>query len=87
MGEIDSTMIGPRAVKAPEIADGAVIPRHLSSGTAVTAINSLTDAVTLSAGSNVSITPSGNTLTIASTGSGDITGVSAGRADGRRSLG
>jgi hypothetical protein len=36
----------------------------------VTTVNGLSGAVTLAAGSNVSITPSGNTLTIASTGGG-----------------
>lgn len=36
----------------------------------VTSLNSLTGAVTLAAGTNVTITPSGNTLTIASTGGG-----------------
>ena len=36
----------------------------------VTSVNSLTGAVTLAAGSNITITPSGNTLTIASTGGG-----------------
>ncbi len=52
----------------------------VASGVAVTSVNSLTDDVTLSAGSNVTITPSGNTLTIAASGGpgGDITGVTAG---------
>jgi hypothetical protein len=47
----------------------------------VNAVNSLSGAVTLAAGSNVSITPSGQTLTIASSGGGgggDITSVTAG---------
>lgn len=44
-------------------------PAILNSGT-VSSINSLTGAVTLAAGSNITITPSGNTLTIASTGGG-----------------
>jgi hypothetical protein len=39
-------------------------------GGAVRSLNGLSDSVTLSAGANVSITPSGNTLTIASTGGG-----------------
>jgi hypothetical protein len=42
----------------------------LPAGTAVQSLNNLTGAVTLAAGSNISITPSGNTLTIASSGSG-----------------
>jgi hypothetical protein len=39
-------------------------------GTVVRSINGLTAAVTLAAGSNITITPSGSTLTIASTASG-----------------
>lgn len=39
-------------------------------GAAVTLLNGLQDSVTLAAGSNVTITPSGNTLTIASAGAG-----------------
>lgn len=38
------------------------------SGSGVTSVNTLTGAVTLAAGSGISITPSGNTLTIADTG-------------------
>jgi hypothetical protein len=46
----------------------------------VNTINGLFGAVTLAAGSNITITPAGNTLTIAATGGGggDITGVAAG---------
>jgi hypothetical protein len=36
----------------------------------VTSINTLTGAVTLAAGANVTLTPVGNTITIASTGGG-----------------
>jgi hypothetical protein len=39
-------------------------------GNVVRTVNGLTAAVTLAAGSNITITPSGNTLTIASTASG-----------------
>ncbi|MBI5324889.1 MAG: hypothetical protein HZB41_06400 [Ignavibacteriae bacterium] len=52
----------------------------IASGQVVKSINDLHDAVTLVAGSNVSITPTGNTLTISATpggGGGDITGVNA----------
>lgn len=42
----------------------------------VSSLNTLTGAVVLSAGSNITITPSGNTLTIASTGGG-VTSVGA----------
>lgn len=46
-------------------AQGQIFP---ASG--VSSLNSLTGAVTLAAGTNVTITPNGNTLTIASTGTG-----------------
>lgn len=42
----------------------------------VSSINGINGATTLAAGSNVTITPSGNTLTIASTGSGGVTTLS-----------
>jgi Chaperone of endosialidase len=60
------------------LADGAVTAPKIGSGVVVRSLNSLTDAVTLAAGSNVSITPSGSTLTISATpggGGGDITAV------------
>ena len=42
----------------------------VTAGQVVTSVNALTDAVTLTAGSNVTITPSGNDLTIASSAAG-----------------
>jgi len=42
----------------------------LNPGIAVTTLNGLQDAVTLAAGANITITPSGNSLIIASTGGG-----------------
>ena len=41
-----------------------------SSGTSVSALNGLTGPVTLAAGTNISLTPVGNTITIAATGGG-----------------
>lgn len=49
-------------------------PGSGTGGSGVASINTLVGAVTLAAGSNVSITPSGNTLTIASTGGGGPAG-------------
>lgn len=48
-------------------------------GAGVSALNNLSGAVTLAAGANVTITPTGNTLTIASTGGGGggVAGVSS----------
>ncbi|MBL0176373.1 MAG: hypothetical protein IPP94_14090 [Ignavibacteria bacterium] len=51
----------------PAIAGGAIIKAHVANGELVKSINTLTDDVQLAAGSNISITPSGNTLTIAAT--------------------
>lgn len=42
-------------------------------GSGVTSVNGLVGAVTLAAGTNISLTPSGNTITIAATGGGDVT--------------
>ena len=44
-----------------------------SSGSGVTNVNAITGAVTIAAGSNITVTPSGHTLTIASTGGTTIT--------------
>jgi hypothetical protein len=45
-------------------------PLAIANGQVVRSLNGLRDAVTLSAGSNVTITPSGQTLTIAASGGG-----------------
>ena len=58
LGQIPTANIADSAVTAPKIASGQVVK----------SVNTLKDDVTLAAGSNVSITPSGNTLTIAATG-------------------
>jgi hypothetical protein len=63
------------------LVDGGVTSAKIAAGQVVKSLNGLEDAVTLAAGSNVSITPSGQTLTIAATpggGGGDITAVAAG---------
>ena len=58
------------ATTASSVADGSVTATSIASGQIVKSLNGLTDDVTLSAGPNVTITPSGNTLTIASAGAG-----------------
>ncbi|MGH7493506.1 MAG: tail fiber domain-containing protein [bacterium] len=68
-------------ITTAKIADNAVTAPKIASGQVVKSLNNLRDNVTLAAGANVSITPSGNTLTIAATpggGGGDITAVNAG---------
>jgi len=44
-------------------------------GSSVTSLNSLTGAITLVAGSGISVTPSGSNITIAATNSGSVTSV------------
>jgi hypothetical protein len=62
--------IANQGVNTAQLADNGVTSQKIASGQVVKNVNGLTDGVTLSAGSNVTITPSGNTLTIASTASG-----------------
>lgn len=65
-------------IPTANIADGAVTAVKIANGEVVKSLNGLEDAVTLAAGSNITITPSGNTLTIASTGgSGGVSSVTA----------
>jgi hypothetical protein len=56
----------PYAIKART----AAIADMVKSGSVVKSLNGLTDNVTLASGANVSIVPSGNTLTISAAGSG-----------------
>jgi Chaperone of endosialidase len=71
----NGTAASPLAIKSggvntTQLADSAVTSAKISSGQVVKSLNGLTDNVTLAAGSNVTITPSGNTLTISATGGG-----------------
>ncbi|HUD49041.1 MAG TPA: tail fiber domain-containing protein [Candidatus Baltobacteraceae bacterium] len=56
------------ASTAYAVGPGSVTGLGISSGSVVKSLNGLQDAVTLSAGANVTITPSSNTLVIASAG-------------------
>ena len=67
----DFTTLSPRQGITPT--PYAILANNASTvvpGSAVTAVNALHDDITLAAGPNVTITPSGNTLTIASAGVG-----------------
>jgi hypothetical protein len=65
------TTLAPRqAVTPTPYAIFARTSATVASGSAVTSLNGLKDNVTLAAGQNVTITPSGNTLTFASAGAG-----------------
>lgn len=52
-----------------------LIDMFAGAASGVTSLNGLAGAVTLAAGSNITITPAGNTLTIASTATGAVTSV------------
>lgn len=53
-----------------QLSTGSVQSEHLADGVAVRSLNGLTDHVTLSAGSNLTIVPYGNKLTLSSTAVG-----------------
>ena len=56
------------SLNSRSVADGAVTRSKIASGQVVKSLNLLKDDVTLTAGNNITITPSGNTLNIAATG-------------------
>jgi hypothetical protein len=60
------------AIMNAQLADGAVNSNNIASGQVVKSLNGLADAVSLTAGANVTITPSGNTLQIAASNGGGI---------------
>jgi hypothetical protein len=57
-------------IDTAQLADNAVNAQKIAAGQVVKSINGLSDGVTLQAGTNITITPSGNTLTIDSINSG-----------------
>ena len=68
----DSAVTSPKlasgAVQTIHLADSSVTASKLGPGQVVKALNGLSDNVQLVAGSNITLTPSGNTLTISGTG-------------------
>ena len=109
-GYTDSVEIGDNVVTEAKIQDGAIVTSKLAdnsvtgskiaSGQVVKSINTLKDDITLTQGSNITITPSGNTLTIAAGGGvpsstvttldgGSVVGVSAeySRGDHKHGIG
>ena len=67
-GAVGSAQIASGGVGATQIANSSITAAKVANAQVVKSVNGLTDALTLAAGSNMSITPSGNTLTLASTG-------------------
>lgn len=73
------------SLQTRSIADSAVTGSSIAANQVVRSVNGLTEQVELTAGDNVTITPQGNALIIASTssgGGGDITAVNAGEGLG-----
>ena len=69
-GTITSSNIANGAVGGAQLAASSVTADRIASSQVVKNVNGLTDAVTLAPGANITITPSGNTLTIAGSGGG-----------------
>jgi hypothetical protein len=67
-GSVTTAKIAEGAVGKDQLGTGAVTANKIASGQVVTSLNGLTDSVGLIAGNNITITPSGNSLTITSTG-------------------
>ncbi|MBI5473662.1 MAG: hypothetical protein HY961_15090 [Ignavibacteriae bacterium] len=67
---VGSSFSSLRADVAQTVPDNSITAGKIAGGEVVKSINALKDNVTLAGGSNVTITPSGNTLTIAASGGG-----------------
>ena len=72
-----ASAVEPLSVTGGGIANNTITAGKIASGQVVKTLNGLTDAVTLAAGSNVTITPSGNTLTVATSGLWKLAGNAA----------
>jgi hypothetical protein len=62
---VTSSKVANGTIGNAQLADNAVTFAKIASGQVVTKFGNLTDNVTLAAGSNITITPSGNTVSIA----------------------
>jgi hypothetical protein len=69
---VSSAKVASGAIGNTQLADNAVTFSKIASGQVVTSVNNLKDNVTLAAGANITITPSGNTLTIAEAASSSM---------------
>jgi len=90
-GTIASGDLANNSVTSAKIVDGTLLATDVGSNQLIKSVNSIKDSVNLVAGSNISITPSGHTLTISAgggSGGGDITAVLAGNGlDGGGTVG
>lgn len=67
---ITSAMLQNNSVTSAKIVDGTITAADIGNTQVVKSINTLKDDVSIVAGSNITITPSGNNLTISSTAGG-----------------
>ena len=65
---VGSAQLASSSVTNSHLTDASVTATKIADGQVVRSVNGLTDNVTLTAGSNVTITPSGNILTISASG-------------------
>jgi hypothetical protein len=79
---VTSSKVANGAIGTAQLADNAVTFSKIATGQVVTSLNSLTDNVTLAAGSNITITPSGNTLTIAGAAGSSVAYTAANTSQG-----
>ena len=68
----DARVLGGLSASSLFVSTGATFAGNISAKNIVNSVNGLTGAITLTSGSNITLTPSGNTITIASTASGGI---------------
>ena len=69
-GLVSGGAIAPGSISNAAIAANAITANQINSGQVVKSLNGLQDAVTLSAGTNITLTPSGNGIQIAASGAG-----------------
>jgi hypothetical protein len=67
-------MSSPYALNAATVQDSSIHQFKIANGTVVRSLNGLTDDVNLKAGSNITITPAGNAITISASGGGGVGG-------------
>ena len=72
-GTVASADIADGTVAAADILDGTITAADVAAAQVVKSVNTLTDAVTLTAGTNMTITPAGNVLTFDATVAGGNT--------------
>ena len=79
-GTYPNPVIGDNKITTQKLIDGSVTSGKIAAAQVVKSINSLKDEIILNGSNNISITTTGNTVTISAQGigTGDITGVSAG---------